>query len=204
MKSRAPMPSEPTHPQQAAGSLRKVSARQLGVLVLLASISVLFIATIIAFWYTRLTAQQFRAPGLPDMPRGLLWSTCLIALTSLAIWQAQRAVRQNLLDALPRWLWAAGVLGAAFLLTQAANWFAMRPSRDAPSLYVATFFILTGVHAAHVLGGFIPLGFVIHHAQRRDYSSSQHEGLSLFAQYWHYLGGVWLVLVAMLYFGNAP
>jgi heme/copper-type cytochrome/quinol oxidase subunit 3 len=26
--------------------------------------------------------------------------------------------------------------------------------------------------------------------------------LSLCAQYWHFLGGVWLVLVTMLYLGN--
>jgi heme/copper-type cytochrome/quinol oxidase subunit 3 len=62
--------------------------------------------------------------------------------------------------------------------------------------------LLTGVHALHVLGGFVPLGFVVHHALRRQYSSSSHEGLTLCAQYWHYLGAVWLVLVSMLYLGN--
>ena len=58
------------------------------------------------------------------------------------------------------------------------------------------------MHALHVLGGFVPLGIVIHHASRRQYSSSQHEGLSLCAQYWHYLGVVWLILAAMLYLGD--
>ncbi|MES1188563.1 MAG: cytochrome c oxidase subunit 3 [Myxococcales bacterium] len=43
---------------------------------------------------------------------------------------------------------------------------------------------------------------MLHHAWRRHYSSSNHEGLSLCAQYWHFLGVVWLVLVTMLYLGN--
>ena len=192
---------EPEHSQEAA-SLPSVSMRQLGMLVLFCSMTVLFIATIVGFWFTRLTSPHYRAPGLPDLPSGLLLSTLLIAATSGCIWQAQLAVKRNLLEALRRWLYAAASLASLFLLTQTANWFAMRPPRDENSLYIATFFLLTGVHALHVLGGFVPLGFVLHHAARRHYSSSNHEGLSLFAQYWHFLGGVWLVLVAMLYLGN--
>jgi cytochrome c oxidase subunit 3 len=187
---------------EKATSLPSVSLRQLGMLVLFGSMSVLFTATIIGFWFTRLTSPHYRAPGLPDLPHGLVLSTVLIGLTSLCIWQAQLAVQKNQLEALKRWLFAAGALACFFLLTQTANWFAMRPPSDENSLYIATFFLLTGVHALHVLGGFVPLGFVIHHAVRRQYSSSRHEGLSLCAQYWHYLGGVWLVLVAMLYLGN--
>ena len=193
--------SEPKNTEKAT-SLPTVSMRQLGMLVLYASMTVLFTATHIGFWFTRLTSPHYRAPGLPDLPSGLLLSTGVIGLTSLCIWQAQLAVKKNLLEALKRWLLAAGVLGLSFLLTQTANWFVMRPPSNANSLYIATFFLLTGVHALHVIGGFIPLGFVIHHALRRDYSSSHHEGLSLCAQYWHYLGAVWLVLVSTLYLGN--
>jgi cytochrome c oxidase subunit 3 len=197
------MVSHPAEKQPSeAASLPWLTARQLGVIVLLCSMSVLFTATIIGFWFTRLNAEQFRAPGLPDLPNGLLLSTLLIALTSLSIWQAQRSIKTNALEAVKRWLLAAGAWATLFLLTQSANWFAMRPPSDAPSLYLSTFYILTGVHALHVLGGFVPLGFVVHHATTRKYSSSAHEGLSLCAQYWHYLGVVWLILVTMLYFGN--
>lgn len=194
-------PAETKNVPEAA-SLPSLSLRQLGMIVLFCSMTVLFIATIIGFWFTRLTSPHYRAAGLPDLPSGLLLSTFLIGLTSLSIWQAQLAVKRNLLETLRRWLLAAAVLAALFLLTQSANWFAMRPPSDANSLYLATFFLLTGVHALHVIGGFVPLGFVLHHAWRRQYSSSNHEGLSLCAQYWHFLGGVWLVLVTMLYLGN--
>lgn len=189
--------------QERTTSLPQVSLRQLGMLVLYCSMSVLFIATIVGFWFTRLSAPNYRAPGLPDLPNGLGLSTLLIALTSLVIWQAQQAVKRNLLQTLKRWLYVAGGLASLFLLTQTSNWFAMRPPSSDNSLYLATFFLLTGVHALHVIGGFVPLGFVIFHARRQDYTSSNHEGLTLCAQYWHYLGAVWLVLVSMLYIGNS-
>jgi len=196
-----PSPSEPQDAPSAHG-LSRLSMRQLGVLVLFASMSVLFTALLVGFWFTRLTSPNYREPGLPDLPLGLLLSTGLIGLTSLAFWQAQLSVVKNQIDALKRWLLVAATMGVLFLLTQSANWFAMRPPSDANSLYLATFFLLTGVHALHVIGGFVPLGFVIHHAFRRHYSSSSHEGLTLCAQYWHYIGAVWVVLVTMLYFGN--
>jgi cytochrome c oxidase subunit 3 len=196
------MTESPPEPKPEAASLPSLSLRQLGMIVLFCSMTVLFIASLIGFWFTRLTSPHYRAPGLPDLPSGLLLSTALIGLTSFCIWQAQVAVKRNLLEALRRWLLAAAAVASLFLLTQSANWFVMRPPRDENSLYLATFFLLTGVHALHVLGGFIPLGFVLHHAWRRHYSSSNHEGLSLCAQYWHFLGAVWLVLVATLYLGN--
>jgi cytochrome c oxidase subunit III len=192
---------EPKNTERLA-SLPSVSMRQLGMLVLYCSMTVLFSATIIGFWFTRLSSPHYRAPGLPDLPKGLLLSTLLIGFTSLCIWQGQLSIKKNQLEALKRWLLAAAALASLFLLTQTANWFVMRPPRDENSLYIATFFLLTGVHALHVLGGFVPLGFVLHHALKRHYSSSSHEGLTLFAQYWHFLGAVWLVLVSMLYLGN--
>jgi cytochrome c oxidase subunit III len=187
---------------EQTASLPWLSARQLGLIVLLCSISVLFVATIIGFWFTRLNAPHFRGPGLPDLPKGLGLSTVLIVLISLCLGLAQAGIKKNQLEQVRRWLWCTGALAALFLLTQTANWFAMRPPTSAPSLYLSTFYLLTGVHALHVVGGFVPLGFVLHHANRRNYSSSRYEGLSLCAQYWHYLGVVWLVLVTMLYLGN--
>lgn len=194
----APDPAD----QREASTLPWLSPRQLGMIILLCSMSVLFAATLVGFWFTRYNAVEFRAPGLPDLPRGLLLSTGLIALTSFAIHRAQRAIKKNQLEAVRRWFAAAGALAALFLLTQTANWFSMRPPSDAPSLYLSTFYLLTGVHALHVLGGFVPLGLVLYHAAHRHYSSSRHEGLSLCAQYWHYLGVVWLILVAMLHLGD--
>jgi cytochrome c oxidase subunit 3 len=59
--------------------------------------------------------------------------------------------------------------------------------------------MLTGLHAAHVLGGFIPLGIVLGRADRRRYSSSEHEGPRLCRQYWDYLFVVWVILLTALF-----
>jgi len=78
----------------------------------------------------------------------------------------------------------------------------MAPGLNAPvphPLYPFTFYMLTGLHAAHVVGGFIPLGITIGNARRRRYTSSHYEGVWLCRQYWDFLGVVWVVLLATLW-----
>ena len=73
---------------------------------------------------------------------------------------------------------------------------------DARTLYGFTFYMLTGLHALHVIGGFVPLVIVLNKAKGREYSSSNHEGVKLCAQYWDYLGVIWLCLLSVLYFAT--
>ena len=45
--------------------------------------------------------------------------------------------------------------------------------------YLSVFYIFTSLHAAHVIGGMIPLIVVLIHAARRKYSANFHPGLAL-------------------------
>jgi cytochrome c oxidase subunit 3 len=118
---------------------------------------------------------------------------------------ALRAVRHNRFEVLQRSLTVALTLTGAFVLGQAQNWRSMYGATlasDARTLYGFTFYMLTGLHALHVLGGFVPLLVVLGKAKRREYSSSNHEGVKLCAQYWDYLALVWLILISVLYFAT--
>jgi cytochrome c oxidase subunit 3 len=119
---------------------------------------------------------------------------------SASMWRAVKDVRRNRTDSLVRDVWLALLFGLAFLFGQSLNWAAMVGAlrEGEPSLYAFTFYFLTGLHAAHVLGGFVPLGIVVSRAHRRRYTSSEHEGLALCRQYWDYLLVVWFVLMACL------
>jgi cytochrome c oxidase subunit 3 len=71
-----------------------------------------------------------------------------------------------------------------------------------PTLFAFTFYLLTGLHAAHVLGGFVPLGIVLHRAGEREYSSSRYDGVRFCVWYWHYLGVIWLVLLTVMFLAD--
>ncbi|MCZ6542722.1 MAG: cytochrome c oxidase subunit 3, partial [Planctomycetota bacterium] len=64
------------------------------------------------------------------------------------------------------------------------------------------FYVLTGVHALHVIGGLIPLAAVTIRSFRNRYSSTDHAAVRYCAMYWHFLDGVWIVLFATLMLGT--
>jgi cytochrome c oxidase subunit 3 len=183
------------------GSRQRLSPRRLGLYVLFASLSVLFLASLVAYFVTRAQSPLWRTPDMPRLPLGLWLSTLLIAGISAVFQAALGAVRKNHPGALVQRLWLGGGLVLLFLFAQTQNWLGMYRgllASPARSLYPYTFYMLTGLHAAHVVGGLVPLAFIITRAQRREYSSSSHEGVLLVVHYWHYLGVVWLVLFSAL------
>jgi heme/copper-type cytochrome/quinol oxidase subunit 3 len=182
-----------------------MSAAQLGLVVLFVSMTVLFGASIIGYLFTRAANPVWRTPEMPRLPLGLLASTAILVLLSAFMHRAVRAARENRSEGLIRELQLAFVSAATFLVCQSSNWRTMIPAlhgADPYARYAFTFYWLTTLHAAHVVGGFVPLGIVLGRARKSQYSSSRYEGVKLCKQYWDYLGVVWLVLLGTLYFGT--
>jgi len=204
------MASDPFFNRQPhRGALRepsfKITARQLGIILLFGSLSVLFAASIVAYVFTRVASDVWRTADMPGLPLGLLGSTALLVGVSAAAQYALDCARHNRFEALNRALGLTLVCAAAFLMGQAFNWHQMAPAALAPgtkTLYAFTFYLLTGLHAAHVVGGFVPLGLVMARARRKEYTSSRYEGVKFCVQYWHFLGVVWLILLVTLYLGS--
>jgi cytochrome c oxidase subunit 3 len=175
------------------------------MLVLFGSISMLFGASIVGYLITRSQNDIWKTASMPGLPVGLLGSTLLLAGLSFAMHRALGAVRENRFEQLQRSLMLALAFAVAFVLGQGLNWRAMygaTTATDARTLYGFTFYMLTGLHAVHVVAGFVPLGIALSRARRREYSSSNHEGVKLCTQYWDYLGVVWCILLAVLYFAT--
>ncbi len=192
-------------PPQNSSRIGRMSPAQFGLAILFGSMSVLFGASLVGYLITRAQNPVWRTPEMPPLPLGLLASTAIIAALSIFMHRAVRAARENRNEGLLRELQLAFVCAAAFLVCQSANWKTMLPAlhgSDPYARYAFTFYWLTALHAAHVLGGFVPLGIVLSRARKRQYSSSRHEGLRLCKQYWDYLGIVWIVLLAALYFAT--
>jgi cytochrome c oxidase subunit III len=196
--SRPPWPSSNAPPRQPSF---QISSRRLGLYVLFGSLGVLFVASLVGYLVTRNDSARWVTPGTPPPPAGLWLSTGLVLSISAALEGARRAARKNQLAVLPRRLMLGLALAVAFLCAQAFNWYTLSKvalAQEEPALIVFGFYLLTGLHAAHVIGGLIPLSLVLSHALDREYSSSRYEGLGLCTDYWHFLTIVWMVLFFVL------
>ena len=174
---------------------------QVGMVVLLVSISVLFVAASLGVLITNHQAQLWRAPDREGLPWGTALSSLLLGVVSWQVQSALGAIRSNRFTAsLKRWRRGAAA-AALFLVVQALHareLTTLEGDYAARTLFVFCYDLLVGLHAAHVIGGFIPLGLVHARLVRRDYSSSRHDGMTFCVQYWHYLGVVWLLLLGVL------
>jgi len=187
-------------PRSAAGPRAGTpGAARLGMRLFLASLAVLFVAGLVAFWVIRARAASWPPLGAPALPRVLWLSTALTVATSAVAQAAVGAIRRGNEPGLRRRLVLACGLAVAFLACQAVAWvlFFDRATFER-HLYGFTFYVLTGLHALHVLGGLIALAVVALRAHRGAYSWAEHTAVRATAVYWHFLGAVWLTIYATL------
>jgi len=173
----------------------------LGMWIFLGTLSVLFLASIAGYLIVRTKAAAWPPPGMPRLPSGLWLATGLLLAGSVSVHLALTRMRLGQRTAAVRWLVATLSLAIAFLLVQTWNWWdliAARMTATTKNLYAFTFFMLTGLHAAHVIGGVILLAVVTARAAKGRYGSGRHNGVTYAAMYWHFLDVVWIVLFAVL------
>ena len=157
----------------------------LGMWVFLATLTVLFLAAIVGYLVVRLKATDWPPPGMPRLPAGLWLATLVLLAGSVTIHRAYRAVRQGERAASTRWLAVTTALACAFLAVQGWNWWGLIRLRltAASNLYAFTFFMLTGLHAAHVIGGVVLLAVVLARSVRGRYGSGAYAGVTYAAMY---------------------
>jgi cytochrome c oxidase subunit III len=182
---------------QPAASGPAVSTAVIGVAAALVAVAMFFIAFTIAY----LARQQEPGWGTVVMPP-VLWLTTAILLASSGTleWARHRIARGDI-RGLQRGLSVTAWLGVAFLAGQLAAWHSLA----AQGAYISAnphsgfFYLLTGAHGAHLLGGLVALGIIVWKAYAGRYGVASHAGINVFALYWHFMDLLWLYLFALLF-----
>jgi cytochrome c oxidase subunit 3 len=108
--------------------------------------------------------------------------------------------RGNAADA-KRWLIVTEALGIAFLASQYIAWRQLAaqgvflPSNPHSSF----FYILTGAHGLHLLGGLVALAVAATRTSRDDSTRTLLHRTTLCATYWHFFAVLWLMLFVVLF-----
>lgn len=178
----------------------QTSAGVMGMALFIASLSVLFAASMVGYLVVRIRADAWPPPGMPRLPAGLWLSTLILLASSVTMHWALRGAKSNCRKSLKAGISITALLGLAFLISQTINWWALVSAELTASvnLYGFTFFILTGLHAIHVIGGLIPMGVVTRRAFLGRYSSTNYAGVLYCAMYWHFLDVVWVVMFVLM------
>ena len=92
------------------------------MILLIASLSVLFVASMVVYVAIRIQTHPWPPPGFPPVPNSLWFSTVVILSASVTIQMALSAVRRDDEKGLTRYLWMTLFVGVAFLCLQTFNW----------------------------------------------------------------------------------
>lgn len=175
---------------------------RLGMWVGLASILMLF---------TALTSAYIVRAGLSDdwqplkVP-GFLWaSTALILASSLTFHMAHRAVRRFEVRSYTLWVTATALLGLGFLTTQLLAWrqLVAQGIYLSSNPYSSFFYVLTGTHAVHLLGGIIGLSYLLlrtwNKLSSREAILKRQKAAGVIGLYWHFMDALWVYLFLLLF-----
>ena len=140
-----------------------------------------------------------------NMPFIFWISTAIILVSSATMNWALISAKKNRPDLYKPALLITFLLGVAFCTTQIIGWgelteggiyFTGRNANPSGSY----FYILSGVHLAHILSGLIYLLVILMNAFKNKYNSVDYAGIRHSGIFWHFLDGVWVYVFIFLLF----
>ncbi|MFS8048623.1 cytochrome c oxidase subunit 3 [Rhizobium sp. BR 314] len=180
-----------------AAEMRGSSATtaKVGLGIFLAVVGALF-TLLISAYLTRLSGSDWWSIPIPR----LLWvNTAALAASSVTLQWAKTEARLDRSEMLNTALAVTFALALLFLVGQALAWRQLVAAgyvlADNPSN--SFFYMITGLHGLHILGGLFVLGRTTIRARISPVLARVRLSVDLCAIYWHFMLVVWLILFAL-------
>jgi cytochrome c oxidase subunit 3 len=166
----------------------------------LAGITMFFMALTSSFLVRKALGADWVAIALPPV----IWVNSIVLLASSATiqWASSRLEKGDAQGF--RYWWGLTIaLGLLFLTGQVIAWRQLA----AQGMYVwsnpdsSFFYLLTAAHGLHLAGGVLALLYVAFRPWQRS-RITQATAASVAGIYWHFMDGLWLFLLALLYLGR--
>ena len=127
-----------------------------------------------------------------------VFGTAILVTSSVTMHFSVKAAEHGRPRASLQWLAATVALGAVFLINEVLEW-ASLTFAFSDSAFSTIFYLLTGFHGLHVLGGLILMTVVawvvFGHGSKVPTASS----IRVTSYYWHFVDVVWVVLFLTVY-----
>ena len=173
----------------------KIHSHKLALWVGIATIIMMFGAFTSAYIVRRAAGNWYEFK-LPDI---FLVNTLVLLASSVTLQLAFRSFKKGLERPYKLLLSATLVLGIAFVVLQYQGWVAMTAMGATFTTNPSTSFVyvISGVHAAHVLGGIAALVVAMAHAHILPFKPTLRRQLrfDLVVNYWHFVDVLWVYLV---------
>jgi heme/copper-type cytochrome/quinol oxidase subunit 3 len=189
-------PYQPTLPM---GSIGVRSSGFWGMTFLVLSEASLFAYLFFAYYYFAI--QPHSGPWPPSGPPEFTYSapqTIVVLAGCVTAWWADRSAARATLGGLLLALSATLVLALAFVALQVADWHS-KPFALATDPYSSLYFVIGGVHLAHVCVGVVMIAAVLLWSALGYFGPVRHVPVTVTAFYWYFVAVLWLGVFFTLY-----
>jgi cytochrome c oxidase subunit 3 len=158
----------------------------------------MFFSGLFAAWFT------LRSINDPWPPEGVELETLRTALATavlvassgtmhVAVVAAHREDRRGAI----RWLGITGLLGTLFIANQALE-YVQADFRIDSDAYGSIFYLMTGFHGLHVIGGLVFMAAAAAAIAGRSRAPT-HQTVEVCSYYWHFVDVVWVAMFSTIY-----
>ena len=182
---------------------RRSGAKKYSTAIALAMLSILMFFMVLTAAFVVLRINNLHTWSAIRLPWILWLNTAVLLASSATLELARRKLQVDGLRGF-RQMWAlTTILGMIFLSGQVIAWrhLAAEGVYMTSRLSSSFFYVFTALHAAHLFGGICALLYV----GLRNFETARVSRLvaaEVTSYYWHFMDGLWLFLLALLYFGQ--
>ena len=182
---------------------RRPGSRKYSTAVAVAMLSIVMFFMVLTAAFLVLRTENLHTWAGIRLPRILWLNTCLLMASSATLEVARRRLNMDDSRGFHR-MWAiTAALGMLFVMGQVIAWrqLAAQGFYETSRMASGFFYVFTVLHAVHLLGGLCALLYVGWH--NLDASRiGRPMAVEVASYYWHFMDGLWLFLLALLYFGQ--
>ena len=192
---------------RGAGPARRPNMVAVGTVVWLSS-ELMFFAALFAMYFTirSVTLSEIDGGQWPpadaglDLPYALTFTTILV-LSSFTCQFGVFAAEEGDVFGLRRWFAVTLFMGSVFVLGQLYEYTKLvgEGLTVASSPYGSVFYLTTGFHGLHVVGGLAAFCVVLARSAYGRFTSEQATSAIVVSYYWHFVDVVWIGLFAVIY-----
>ena len=175
-----------------------------GTIVWLAS-ELMFFSALFAMYFTirSVTGADNCPPEHVELDVGYsAVFTTILVLSSVTCQIGVFAAESGNVYGLRRWFTITFVMGLVFVLAQANEYRVLVTEHGttiSSSTYGSVFYLTTGFHALHVIGGLVAFVYVLIRSTMGRFTPAQATSAIVVSYYWHFVDVVWVGLFATIY-----
>ena len=165
-----------------------------GMLIALGSFSMLFVALLASYGILRIRSGIWMSYTIGTIPLFLAWvNTILILISSVTLFMASKANKRENKIATLNQIYTTIIIGLIFLSLQILLWNVLINDGFTITSHQAgsVFYMLSGFHGLHILGGLISLIWLIFKIRVNNLILRP---LRLVSMFWHCLTLIWIVI----------